>query len=264
MMTEDDIQSEFGWNDKMIYSLLQNPDSPNGRRKKHTGGYTYGLYKRERMLAIAQSKEGRDAKRRWDETLRGDRPNPGWTTRMGDIGQALGITAVAAGKILELLGYRSDKRVTDSAVAAGCGVRRWDGFATHDDWHLERAVAAIGLAAQARGDTAVADALAVAIATRQVRGRAVGRRLKEEGSPCRFQADKRGHLVHVASRTGCPLSGEGRHLGVQPGTCKTVQEALARLSFSEQTYHSSYLFVVEIGLLAAKSRSASRAYCGSD
>lgn len=66
--------------------------------------YTYGLYKRERVLAAAQSTEGRTAKRLWDETLRGNTPNPGWTTRLGDIGQALGITAVAAGKLLELLG----------------------------------------------------------------------------------------------------------------------------------------------------------------
>jgi hypothetical protein len=62
---------------------------------------------------------------------------------MGDIGQALGITAVAAGKILELLGYRSNRHVTDSAVAAGCGVRRWDGYVSYDDWHLDRVVAAI-------------------------------------------------------------------------------------------------------------------------
>jgi hypothetical protein len=39
----------------------------------------------------------------------------------------VGITAVAVGKLLELLGYRSDKHVTDSAVAAGFGVRRLDG-----------------------------------------------------------------------------------------------------------------------------------------
>jgi hypothetical protein len=38
MMTEDDIRTEFGWNDDMIYSLLQNPDSPHARRNKHTGG----------------------------------------------------------------------------------------------------------------------------------------------------------------------------------------------------------------------------------
>ena len=76
------------------------PCSGAARRCKNTDEYTYGLYKRERVLAVAQSTEGRAAKRQWDETLRGNTPNPGWTTRLGDIGQALGITAVAAGKIL--------------------------------------------------------------------------------------------------------------------------------------------------------------------
>jgi hypothetical protein len=77
---------------------------------KSTSGYIYGLYKRERVLAIAHSKEGRDAKRRWDEALRGNTPDPGWTTRLGDMGRVLGITAVAVGKLLERLGYRSDIR----------------------------------------------------------------------------------------------------------------------------------------------------------
>jgi hypothetical protein len=122
MMTEDDIRTELGWTDSMIHSLLQNPDSPNARRDKLTGGYTYGLYHRDRVLAVAQSTEGRAAKRRWDETLRGNTPNPGWTTRLGDIGRALGITAVAVGRMLELLGYRVAKHVTDRAVAVGCGV----------------------------------------------------------------------------------------------------------------------------------------------
>src|ERR1700680_1354646 len=98
----------------MIHSLLQIPDSPNARRDKLTGGYTYGLYHRDRVLAVAQSTEGRAAKRRWDETLRGNAPNPGWTTRLGDIGRPLGITAIAAGKLLEQLGYRSNKHVTDA------------------------------------------------------------------------------------------------------------------------------------------------------
>jgi len=80
MMTRDDICAELGWTDAMIHSLLQNPDSNNARRDKVTGGYTYGLYKRERVLAVAESTEGRAAKRRWDETLRASTPNPGWTT----------------------------------------------------------------------------------------------------------------------------------------------------------------------------------------
>jgi hypothetical protein len=153
MMTRDDIQSELGWTENMIHSLLQKLDSNNARPNKHTGGYTYRLYHRNRVLAVAQSKEGLDAKRRWEETLRSDRPNPGWTTRLGDMGRVLGITAVAVGRRLELLEYRCDKQVTDSAVAAGCGVRRWDGYAMHDDWHPDRVVSAVGLAAQARGDT---------------------------------------------------------------------------------------------------------------
>jgi hypothetical protein len=63
----------------------------------------------------------------------GQHAQPAVTTRLGDIGQALGITAVAAGKLLQRLGYRSDKHVTDSAFAAGCGVRRSDGYALHED-----------------------------------------------------------------------------------------------------------------------------------
>ena len=94
-MTMADIRRELSWSDNMIRSLLPVPDSPNARRCKDTGAYTYGLYKRERVLAVAQSTEGRAAKRRWDETLRSDTPNPGWTTRLGDIGQELGINALA-------------------------------------------------------------------------------------------------------------------------------------------------------------------------
>jgi hypothetical protein len=71
MMTRADIRTELGWTDDMIHSLLQSPDSPNARRSKNTGEYTYGLYKRERVLAAAQSTEGRVAKRQRDERLRG-------------------------------------------------------------------------------------------------------------------------------------------------------------------------------------------------
>ena len=179
MMTRADIRRELGWTDDMIHAFLQTPDSPNARRCKNTGEYTYGLYYRERVLAAAQSTEGRGAKRRWDETLRDDAPNPGWTTRLSDIGRALGTTAVAAGKILERLGYRFDKHVTDHAVAAGFGVRRWDGYAMHDDWHLERAVAAIRMAAQLPGEPAGADALAAAIAKQEGRERLAARKRKQ-------------------------------------------------------------------------------------
>jgi hypothetical protein len=175
----------------MIHSLLQNPDSPHARRKKLTGGYTYGLYYRERVLAVAQSTEGRAAKKRWDETLRGDRPNPGWTTRLGDMGRVLGITAVAVGRILELLGYRSNKHVTDSAGAAGCGVRRWDGYAMDDDWHMDRVVSAIRSAAESPGEPGEADALAAAIANQQERDRAAARKREQEetAAACRQEEE---------------------------------------------------------------------------
>jgi hypothetical protein len=111
-----------------------------------------------KKLAVAQSAADRAAKRRWDETLRGDTPNPGWTTRLGDIGRALGITAVAAGRMLEQLGYRVAKHVTDKAVTAGCGVHRWDGFTMHDDWQVDRVVSSIRSAAQVPGESPVAAA----------------------------------------------------------------------------------------------------------
>jgi hypothetical protein len=107
-------------------------------------------------------------------------PNTGWTTRLGDIGQPLGITAVAAGKMLELLGYRCGKHVTDSAVASGCGVRRWDGYTMHDDWHLDRVVSAIRSAAQVPGEPAVADALAAAVDRREARERVAARKRRRQ------------------------------------------------------------------------------------
>jgi hypothetical protein len=38
LMTKAEIQTELGWSDDMIRSLLQIPDSPHARRNKHTGG----------------------------------------------------------------------------------------------------------------------------------------------------------------------------------------------------------------------------------
>jgi hypothetical protein len=123
-MTTDEIRIELGWSDHMVRCLLQTADAPASIRSKQT----CDRYNRERVLAVAQTTEARVAKMQWDETLRGHRPNPGWTFRLGDIGAALGISAVAVGKILELLGYRLDKCATETAVTAGCGLRRWDGY----------------------------------------------------------------------------------------------------------------------------------------
>jgi hypothetical protein len=50
----------------------------------------------------------------------------------------------------------------------------------HDDWHMERAVAAIRLAAQVPGEPAVADALAAAIAKKEGRERVAARKRRRQ------------------------------------------------------------------------------------
>jgi hypothetical protein len=179
MMTEDEIQAELGWIRPMIYSLLHAPDSGNDRPGK-SGGYRCELYRRERVLAVAQSPEGQAAQRRWDATLRGSIPNPGWTSRLGDIGRPLSITAVAAGRILDLMGYRSAGCVTNSAMATGIGVPRWNDFTMQNDWHLDRVLAAIKFAAQDPEKPAIADTLAAAVANQQGRERVAARKRKQE------------------------------------------------------------------------------------
>jgi hypothetical protein len=173
-MTGDEIRTEFGWSEDMIRCFLRIPDAPASIRGKHR----CDRYSRERVLATAQTREARAAKIQWDETLRGHTPNPGWTTRLGDMGAVLGVSAVAVGNILERLGYRRDKRVTDRAVAAGCGVRRWDGYALHDDWHVDHIISAIR--SEVGGKPAVADVLAAAIAKQDRRERSASRKRKQE------------------------------------------------------------------------------------
>jgi hypothetical protein len=158
----------------MVRLLLQIPDAP--ARGKHK----CDRFSRDRVLAAAQTTLGRAAKREWDETLRNPRPNPGWTARLGDIGCLLGTSAVAVGKILELLGYRSEGSVTDSAVRAGCGVRRWNGFALFYDWQLDRVLSAVRSAVEDPGTPAVANALTAAIAKQNARDRVAARKRKQE------------------------------------------------------------------------------------
>jgi hypothetical protein len=176
LMTSDEIRTDLGWSDEMVRSLLPIPDAPASKRGKHK----CDRYSRDRVLAAAQTTLGRAAKREWDETLRDSTPNPGWTTRLGDVGRPLGISAVAVGKILELLGYRSEGSVTDSAVRSGCGVRRWNGFTLFYDWHLDRVLSAIRSAAEDPGTLGVANALAVAIARQNARDRVAARKRKQE------------------------------------------------------------------------------------
>jgi hypothetical protein len=190
MMTRDDIRTEFGWCEDMIRSLLRFPDSIKTQRRQHTNEQ-YELYSRDRVLAASQTAEGRVTEGEWNETKRGDRPSSGWITRLGDIARPLGITAVAAGRLLEQLGYRSDKRATARALTTGCGMRRWDGNLIHYDWHLDRVVAAIRSAAQDPEKPAIADTLAASIAKQEWRERVVIRKRKqEEEEAARRQAEE--------------------------------------------------------------------------
>jgi hypothetical protein len=81
--------------------------------------------------------------------------------------------------MLELLGYRSDKCVTDKAIEAGIGVPRWNDFTMQNDWHLDRVLAAIRSAAQEPEKLAVADTLTKAIAKEEDR-RYVAARKREQ------------------------------------------------------------------------------------
>jgi hypothetical protein len=181
MMTEDEIQTELGWIRPMIYSLLDAPDSGTACR----------LYRRERVLSVAQSPEGQAAQRRWNATLRGSTPNPGWTPRLSDIGRPLSITPVAAGRILDLMGYRSDGCVTDSAMAADLGVPRWNDFTMQNDWHLDRVLTAIRSAAQDPEKPAIADALSAAIGRQEGRERLVAcKRKRQELEAARRQEEE--------------------------------------------------------------------------
>jgi hypothetical protein len=176
LMTRDEICAELGWSDDMVRRLLRIPDAQASIRGKHK----CDRYNRNRVFAAAQTTMGRAAKRDWDETQRNSTPDPGWTPRLGDIGRLLGISAVAVGKMLELLGYRSEGSVTDSAIRAGCGVRRWDGFALFNDWHLDRVLYAIRSAAEDPSTSAVANALAAAITKQDARDRVAARKRKQE------------------------------------------------------------------------------------
>ncbi len=68
-------------------------------------------------------------------------PPAGWTDRLGDIGDRLGLSAVKVGKLLAAAGLRSGIDATEKAVADGYARRRFNGFGWTVDWHEEMCVA---------------------------------------------------------------------------------------------------------------------------
>jgi hypothetical protein len=119
--------------------------------------------------------------------------------RLRDIGPLLGITSRAVGKVLDLMGFRCNKRVTDLAFAAGCGVRRWDGDRFHIDWHRDRVVEAIRAPAQSRGDTLVEDALAVAVAKEDAAARAATRKREQQDIEAARQREEEAVILGLES-----------------------------------------------------------------
>ena len=82
-----------------------------------------------------------------------------------------------------------------------------------------------------------------------------------------FQPDKRGHLIHFASWTDYPFSGESGRLGVQPGTCqenRKMQECAQGAVFQSRHIIHPICLLWKLLHLAARSRAASRAYGGLD
>jgi hypothetical protein len=182
MMTHEEIEAELGWSGEMIAILLGEPDSPCARRNKTTGGYSYGLYRHERVLAEAQTPEAILAKKRWDATVHGWNPAPGWTMRLRDVGQPLGINVFSVGRLLNLLGFRPGRQVSDLAVSTGFGVRRWDGERFFIDWNRDRVVEAIKSAIACPDNPAVTDAIEKAVVRQHAKVfLAERRRQKEEG-----------------------------------------------------------------------------------
>ena len=185
----------------MIAILLGEPDSPYARRDKITGEYCYGLYRRERVVAVSQTPEALMAKKRWDERIRGWEPLPGWTMRLRDIGQPLGINSIAVGRLLNLMGLRAGGRVSDLAVAAELGVRRWDGERFFTDWNRDRVVEAIKSAVAGPDRPEVADAFRKAVPRQKAKERLAERRRQKE----EVEAAKRGTREAVVDRLRAEL-----------------------------------------------------------
>jgi len=100
-------------------------------------------------------------------------PDPGWTTRLGDIAEELGISAVALGKLMAQAGLRYGRDVTQDAVNRGIAQRRYNGYGVCIDWHEKNV---IKLLRETQGDV-LADAVN---AHARKKARAAARREAEE------------------------------------------------------------------------------------
>jgi hypothetical protein len=65
-------------------------------------------------------------------------PSAGYSSRLGNIAEDLGISAIQLGKLPDRSGLRADKQPTQRALAAGFAVIRFDGYGPAVDWHIEK------------------------------------------------------------------------------------------------------------------------------
>jgi ribonuclease HI len=65
-------------------------------------------------------------------------PSAGYTDRLGDIADAVGLSAIAVGKVLTRLGLRDASTASGSAIEQALAVTRFNGFGISTDWHLNR------------------------------------------------------------------------------------------------------------------------------
>lgn len=82
-------------------------------------------------------------------------PDSGWTTRLGDIAEHLGISAVVLGKLMAATGLRDKQQPTPVAVNLGIAQQRFNGYGISIDWHEQGVIDTIR--------EKQADALAVAV-----------------------------------------------------------------------------------------------------
>jgi ribonuclease HI len=67
-------------------------------------------------------------------------PDPGWTTRLGEMAEQLGISAVALGGILDRLELRNNKEPSERAIVEGYAQNRYNGHGVSIDWHMGKVI----------------------------------------------------------------------------------------------------------------------------
>ncbi len=82
-------------------------------------------------------------------------PAPGYTSRFREMAEALRISSIQFGKIIDALGFRgADKMPTSKALDDGYAQKRFDGFGIAVDWQEEKTRAAVTSFLADRSNTA--------------------------------------------------------------------------------------------------------------